>query len=102
MRRWDASPASGFGDAVVKPHLAVPGQQQRHCVVANLVHAVVGDIGDGDAQLGGGGNGDVVHAHPVAADDAAAAGGADYGGGDLGEAGHNGIAVGCQLRQRGL
>ena len=71
-------------------------------MVAHFVNAVIRHIGDGDAQFGGGVHGDVVHAHAVAADDAAALCGAHHGRGDLGEAGHNGVAVGGQAGQGGF
>ena len=68
MRRWRALPTAGLGDSVVETHLPVPGQQQRHHVVADLVHAVVRHVGDGNAQLGRRVNRDVINAHAVPAD----------------------------------
>ena len=45
----------------------VPGQQQRHSVVRDLLHAVVRHVRDDDAQLRRGVHRDVVHSDPVPA-----------------------------------
>ena len=53
-------------------HLAGERQQQRHGVVGHLAQAIVGHIGDRDAELGGGRQVDIVDAEPEAADHLAA------------------------------
>ena len=62
-------------------------------MVGYFINAVVGDVGDGHAEFGGGINRDVVHADAESADGDAVGGGFQHIGGDLGEAGHNGVHV---------
>ena len=62
-------------------------------MVGHLVHAVVGDVGDGHAKFGGGVHRNVVHTDAEPADGDAVWRGPQHVGRDLGEAGHYGIHV---------
>ena len=62
-------------------------------MIRHLVDAVVWDVGDGDAQLCGGVDGDVVDAHAVPADHDAPLRGTDHGVCDLREAGQDAVHV---------
>ena len=69
-------------------------------MVGDLVDAVVGHVGHGDAELGGGIDGDVIHADAVPADDYASLGGAHDVLSDLREAGQDAVDVPCHRHQR--
>ena len=102
MGRRRALPASCLGHAVVKANLPVPGEQQRHHVVADLVHAVIGHVGDGNTQFGRHVHGDVVHAHAVPAYDPTPVRRSHHRRRDLREAGHDAVAIDGQRGQRRL
>ena len=63
-------------------------------MVGDFVHAVVGDVGDDDAEFGGGRDVDVVDADAVSGGDHALFGGPQDIAGDLGEAEHDYVGVG--------
>ena len=61
-------PAPRLDQRVGQRNLPRQREQQRHGVIGNLLHAVVGHIRDGDAELGRGGNVDIVDAEAETAD----------------------------------
>ena len=69
-------------------------------MVGDFVHAVVGDVGDDDAELGSGWDVDVVDADAVSGSDHALFGGSQHVTGDLGEAEHDDVGVGCEFGER--
>ena len=74
----------------------VEGEDHADGVVGDFVHAVVGDVGDDDAELGGGRDVDVVDADAVSGSDHAFFGGSEDVAGDLSEAEHYHISIGGQ------
>ena len=62
-------PAAAFDFGVVLSEAAVECEDHADCVVGDFVHAVVGDVCDDDAELGGGWDVDVVDADAVSGGD---------------------------------
>ncbi len=65
-------PSASLHQGIGEGNLARKREQERHCVVRHLVHAIVGDIGDDDLALARGGEVDVVDAEPRPSDHFAA------------------------------
>ena len=68
-------PSAFFDLGVVGEEATVECEDHADGVVGDFVHAVVGDVGDDDAEFGGGGNVDVVDAYAVPGGDHAPFGG---------------------------
>ena len=66
-------------------------------MVGDFVHAVVRDVGDDDAEFGGGWDVDVVDADAVSGGDHAFFRGPEDVAGDLGEAEHYYVGVSCEV-----
>ena len=92
-------PSAAFYLAVVLAEATVEGEDHADGVVGDLVHAVVGDVGDDDAEFGGGRDVDVVDADAVSGSDHAVFGGTEHVAGDLSEAEHDHIDVSGQFGQ---
>ena len=95
-------PAAGFDLGVVLAEAAVEGEDHSDGVVGDFVHAVVGDVGDDDAELGSGWDVDVVDADAVSGSDHALIGGFEDVACHLGEAEHDDVGVGCELGKGGF
>ena len=95
-------PAAGFDLGVVLAEAAVEGEDHSDGVVGDFVHAVVGDVGDDDAELGSGWDVDVVDADAVSGSDHALFGGFEDVAGHLGEAEHDDVGVGCEFGEGGF
>ena len=95
-----AAPRDALSRVVEQHDAPVPRQQQREDVVRHLVDAVVGHVGDDDAELGGSRDVYVVDADAVASDDDAPLGGAHDLLGHLLEAGQDAVDVTRQRDER--
>ena len=94
--RATCSPAAGFDLGVVLAEATVEGEDHPDGVVGDFVHAVVGDVGDDDAELGSGWDVDVVHSDAISGGNHALFGGFEDVAGDLSEAEHYHISIGRQ------
>ena len=90
-------PASGFDLGVVLSEATVEGEDHADGVVGDFVHAVVGDVCDDDAEFGGGWDVDVVDTDAVSGCDHTLFGGFEDVPGDLREAEHDYVGVGCEV-----
>ena len=78
------------------------GQQQTQRMIRHFRDAIIRAIRDGDAQLGGGVDGDVVEADAQPGHDPALRAAANHGVGDVGPIRGDGIRGGGQANQRGF
>ena len=69
-------------------------------MVGDFVHAVVGDVGDDDAELGGGWDVDVVHSDAISGGNHALFGSSEHVARDLSEAEHYHISISGQCGER--
>ena len=88
--RAGGNPAAGAHFAVHADDAASPGEREADCMVRDLLHAVVGHVGDPDAARGGGVDGDVVQPDAEAGHDLQRFRGLDGGGRNLGPASQDG------------
>ena len=65
---WPHLPTPRLHQRIGLCDLAAKREDESHCMVGNLVHAIIRHVGHGDAKLARGGDIDVVDAEPEPAD----------------------------------